>query len=479
MNFRPVFIVALLASLLCDFGPGNVSPASLSFLSQIAYNANGTYAPSTLPIWCVNSHTSNSTGAIPASQNVLLAKTTLGATCLRTDANNWDQVEGSLGVYTWTNSDTYFNAICAAAIHPIFVATYNNALYSSGIFTAITGGSNITGYSNFNVAAVNRLIGTNGCTNVIAEEFNEPNLTIWTTSTWNGYTYAGMLGTVSASIKTAQPGVKVSSGGVSPGPGTAANAWVSGLVGAGTTFTNVDYYGSHPYNYNIGTPALTPPCDQILLDVNYISVAGGAISQGAAQVRPIAVTEYGVPWDGLGSSVTQAVLNLQGSCIGEAALDSIIGGFAIFTPYDLIDDGINYTLTDQNSFGLFFNGTATSGSPITGATAYGIKPAGTAYQEVIACSANTTGYTASFNTTLSVETLTFSNGSGKCFAIWTFDATSTKSYSNTIGTFSSVTCKDLLGNSYTNTYSGGVLSMTIRTYTGSTGTGPAICTALN
>lgn len=471
--------VALLASLLCGFGPGAVAPANLSFLSQIAYNASGTYPVSKLPVWCVNSHTSNSTGAIPASQNVLLAKTTLGASCLRTDANDWDQVEQSLGVYTWTNSDTYFNAICAAGIHPLFVATYNNALYSSGVFQAITGSTNITGYSNFNVAAVNRLIGTNGCTNVVAEEFNEPNLTIWTTSTWNGYTYAGMLGTVSAAIKTAQSSVKVSSGGVSPGPGTAANAWVSGLVGAGTTFTNVDYYGSHPYNYSTGTPALTPPCDQILLDVNYIALNGSAVSQGTSQAKPIAVTEYGVPWDALGLSVTQAVLNAQGSCIGEAALDAVIGGFVIFTPYDLIDDGISYTATDQNSFGLFFNGTASSGSPITGASSYGIKPAGTAAQEVFGCAAPNAPYTLSFNTGISAETMTFPNALGACIAVKTFDSSSAKSYSSAIGVFSSVVCKDLLGNSYSSTYVGGVLSISsLQTYNGSPGTGAAICVAL-
>jgi hypothetical protein len=474
-SWLPSLILACITSAAWAIGPGTVVDSGLSQQSSFYYNVNGTYAASLLPKWCVNAHTSTAT----AAENVALMQN-VGASCARVDATNWDQVEQSLGVYTWTASDTLWNAVCGAGINPIFVATYNNTLYGAASYNVlISGSTQITGYSNYDVAALNRLIGTNGCSKVVNEIFNEPNLTQWTTSIWSGQAYAGVAATVAAAAKAAQPGVIVITGGASPGTGTEPpQAWLGGVVGAGASLANFGGYGLHPYAYNEGTPALTGvPTTQLVTDT--VAFAQSARSgAGQTTAKPIYITEYGFPLQAFGSApsscASPSVCQTQGIYMAYAMLTSVALFVPYFTEYDLIDDGTSYSATDQNTFGMFYNGSASSGNPVTGATPYGIKPQGTAFQSVTGCTAGTTSYNLSYNTSNNVETETFNKSGGACLAIFTWDASNTKSYSANIGTFSSVTCKDVLGNSVSCTYSGGNLSVSV-----SASVGPVIVTAVN
>lgn len=453
---------------------GNTVNTGLSQQSTFYYNASGTYSASLLPKWCVNGHTATAS----AAQNVTLINT-VGAKCARIDATNWDQIELSLGVYTWTASDALWNAMCGAGIQPIFIATYNNTLYGAAtVFTTISGSTQINGYSNYTVAALNRLVGTNGCVNPIAELFNEPNLTQWTTSTWAGSAYIGVAATVAAAAKAAQSTITVITGGASPGVGTVPpQLWLGGAVGSSPTLTNISGYALHPYNYNEGTPALTPnPAPQLAVDTAAFSQVAAS---GVGQVtnKPIYITEYGFPLQAFGAApstcVSPSTCQTQGLYMAYAMLTAIPLFVPYFVQYDLVDDGTSYSATDQNTFGLFYNGSASSGNPVTGATPYGIKPQGKAFQSVAACTLNATSFNLSYNTSINVETETFNkSGSNACLAIFTWDPSSTKSYSASIGTFSSVICADVFGNIVTCTYSGGTLSLNV-----STSVGPVIVTA--
>lgn len=468
-------IVAAVAFLLLGLGPGTSVITGLSQQSAFYYNASGTYSGSLLPKWCVNAHTATASGA----QNVTLMQT-VGAQCARVDATNWDQVELSPGVYTWTGSDPLWNAVCGAGIQPIFVAAYNNTLYgAASVFTTISGSTQINGYSNYTVAVLNRLVGTNGCVNPIAELFNEPNLTQWTTSTWTGSAYIGVATTTAAAAKAAQPSATVITGGASPGTGTVPpQLWLGGAVGSSPTLTNISGYGLHPYAYNEGTPSLTPlPATQLATDTLAFSrVAASGVGGGTN--KPIYITEYGFTLQAFGSApstcAAPSTCQTQGLYLAYGMLTAVPLFVPYFVQYDLVDDGTSYSASDQNTFGMFYNGSASSGNPVTGATAYGIKPQGQAFQSITGCTAGATSFNLSYDTTLNVETEAFNKSTGKCFAVFTWDASGTKSYSATIGAFSSVTCKDVFGNSFACTYSGGVLSASI-----STTTGPLIATAAN
>lgn len=469
-------LVALAALSFLGLGPGTTVVTGLSQQASFYYNTNGTYSASLLPKWCVNAHTTTATGA----QNVTLMQT-VGAQCARVDATNWDAVEPSPAPpYSWTASDALWNSICAAGIQAIFVATYNNTLYgAASVFTTISGSTQITGYSNYTVAALNRLVGTNGCTNPVAELFNEPNLTQWTTSTWAGSAYIGVASTVAAAAKAAQPSTTVITGGVSPGTGTVPpQLWLGGAIGSSPSLANISGYGLHAYAYNESIPALTPlPATQLATDtLAFSQVAASGIGGGTS--KPIYITEYGFPLQAFGavpaSCASPSICQTQGLYLAYGMLTAIPLFVPYFVQYDLIDDGTSYSASDQNTFGMFYNGSATSGNPVTGATAYGIKPQGQAFQSISGCTVGTITFNLSYDTILNIETEAFTKSTGKCLAIFTWDASGTKAYSTNIGTFSSVSCKDVFGNSFACTYSGGVLSASI-----STTTGPLIATALN
>lgn len=460
-----LFKIAILAFLSLGIGPGTSVVTGLSQQSSFYYNVNGTYSASLLPKWGVNAHTATAT----AAQNVSLMQT-VGAQVARVDATNWDQVETVLtgpATYNWTNSDALWNAICGASIQPIFIATYNNTLYgAASVFTTISGSTQISGYSNYVIAGLNRLVVTNHCLNPLAELYNEPNLTQWTTSTWAGSAYISVASTVAAAAKAAQSSAIIITGGASPGVGTEPpQLWLGGAVGSSPTLTNISGYGLHPYNYNEGTPTLTPsPAIQFATDtLAFSQVAASGIGGGTN--KPIYITEYGFPLQAFGSAPsscsTPSTCQTQGLYLAYAMLTSV----SLFTPYfiqyDMIDDGISYSATDQNTFGLFYNGSATSGNPVTGATAFGIKPQGQAFQSITGCTANATTFNLSYNTSNNVETETFNKSTGACLAIFTWDQSGSKSYNSNIGAFSSVACKDIFGNTVSCTYSNGNLSFTL------------------
>lgn len=478
----PRMIGALLALLLFGGYTTVVVPTALNPLAQIAWNAQGTYAASTLPKVCVNGHTNTAT----AAQTVSLLKTgttALGASCARIDYN-WDVLETVANRYDWTLGSpsfaSYFGTICAAGIQPIFNATYNNPLYASGVFVAVTAGINANAWGAFGAAQATESQFLS-CPSPSVDAFNEANLVIWTTVQWSGSAYAPVLATFLSAVKTALPGMKVISSGPSPGPGTVPTTWIAQVAGAGASLSSLDYWGYHPYAYNTSTPSLTPTPDQLLLDLKafWLYAASGGVS------KPLAITEYGFPWDAFSATVTQAALNQQGVYMGWALLNCIVAnvtlgspGVPIFAPYDLVDDGTSYTATDQNSFGLFFNGSATNGNPIAGATAFGIKPAGIAVAEVQAAMSGSISanipYVITYDMPTSAPTIAFQNTLGTTFAIWTQNGSGSKSWSKQIGNFSSVSCKDLIGNTVSCPYSSGNLSLTL-----STSTGPVIATALN
>jgi hypothetical protein len=194
-----------------------------------------------------------------------------------------------------------------------------------------------------------------------------------------------------------------------------------------------------------------------------------AFRSASTASRPVAVTEYGFPYGAVGSS-----LDKQGIFLGWAMLNAIVAAVPYFVVYDLVDDGVDYGTTNENTFGLFFNGAASADHPVPAATPYGIKPAGTAVSSVTAAMASTKFYKVSYDSAASAATITFEKPEGTTFAIWTISAARPQAYSAMIGEFASVTCKDLLGRSVPCRYQEKKLSLIL-----TTSAGPVIAIAVH
>lgn len=357
--------VALRQELPLGPSAGAASGQSINNFFVVAANVT------TLPKWCVNVH--NVTGPTTAAQNLILMNQ-IGANCAR-DALNWDLIETVSNTYNWTVSrsfDLEWSTLCGGAsptgILPIMAPTYNNGLYAATIYTVIAPGANTTAYSNFAVAAANHFIGGTLCPGgFVIEHANEPNLTIgslWWATAWLGSAYGTFAQTGAAAVKAAQPSLIDLTGGLSPGPGTAVTTFATSMVAS--SMTSINYYSSHPYSYNEGTPNSTPTPQQLIVDQGNVATAV------LAQSKPLVITEYGFPLQALGSDCTSATSkNNQGIFTSWGMGSTLVLQTLYHAVYDLVDDGANCNATDQNTFGMFYHPGAF--------TPLGIKPAGTAF----------------------------------------------------------------------------------------------------
>jgi hypothetical protein len=441
LKFAPVISISALAfGFLRDVPPG------LSALDQIAFHGQGVFPASRLPQMCVAIHPSTATGF----ENLRLLQE-VGASCARSDGETWEGIETSKGVYNWTSEDSLWLPICAAHLSAIMVLTYNNTLYAPSVYHPISPGQNALAFANFARATANHYAPR--CTKSLAiEVFNEPNLLVWTTSQWTGHQYAPVLAEVASFVKSVQPRVKIYSGGVSPGDGTQPpNTFVAGMIGT-ASLVDVDDFAIHPYNFTESPTPPTPPPEHILLDLDSFAVSA------RRDRRQIVNTEYSFPYQAVGNN-----LDVQGRYVARAMLATIIGGYPFYTHYDLIDDGTDYSV-DQNTFGLLWNRSAKS--------PYALKPAGVAFKSITGAMSGTQSFRITYDHTHHVATITFTKSTGKVFAIETWDDDSSKSYSTSIGSFLSVSCKDVLGKPYACSYFNGTLSMLL-----TPAAGPVIVTA--
>lgn len=447
MNRGRVHVSASTIGVLLALGfSGNIIASLMPSIERSPYVRQGTFPPSRLPRICVSIHPSTASG----TKNLALLQE-VGATCARSDGATWEGIETSKGIYNWASQDSFWLPICRAGLSVIMVPTYNNTLYAPSIFRPIAAGANTQAFVNFAVAMADHY--ASRCPGGLTiEVFNEPNLPIWTSSQWTGSQYAPVLAAVSSAVKAAQPRVKVYSGGVSPGPGTQPPNVFAAEMTRAARFPHVDAYGVHPYNYSNSSPLRTPPPEQILIDL-----AAFRDSLGRDR-KPIANTEYGFPYHAVGND-----LALQARYVARAMLATITGGYPLYTQYDLIDDGTDYS-NGENTFGLVYSGKAKP--------PYGMKPAGVAFEAVTRAMAGTKSYRVAYDVGQHVITIAFTKSAGKAFAIETWDADGPKSFLSSIGRFSTVTCQDVLGNPYACSYSDGKLSMML-----TAASGPVIVTA--
>jgi len=410
--------------------PGLASPAALNAapapeIATLISAAQGTYPASKLPVICVALHQST---ASPAQNLALLRK--IGAGCARTDIS-WASIEraGSAGAYDWQDVDDLWSPLCRAGIRPIMIA----------------------GYNNFAVAIANHYSAM--CPHMAVELFNEPSARNWTGTPWSGASYAFMLAPVSAAIKAAQPSVTVYSGGIGLDPHDPAG-WITQMTGAGQRFPGVDAYALHPYFYETPPPGTAVP-EQLLIDAAHFARDAGS----SGQAKPIALTEYGFPL-----KLVQGDLGKQGIYVARGILASIIGRYRVQTIYDLVDDGTG-DADPENTYGLFQNAAAE--------VPYGMKPAAIAFRSVTEAMAKARTFTVAFDAAISAPTISFDKSNSEVFIAWTYDASGAKSYRRPIGSFSHVSCEDVLGKTYPCSYANGILSMTL-----SESSGPVVATAL-
>lgn len=432
---------------------------------------------SSLPKWCTNVHNVGSPGTT-AAQNLTLMQT-VGANCAR-DALNWDIIETSSGVYVWTaanNFDTEWSTYCGAGLFGILVATYNNPLYSAGslVFAAIAVGSNTTAYTNFVTAAANHFIGNTLCPNGFAlEYYNEPNLPQWTNSVqWAGGPYAVLAQAGAAATAAAQPNVVNYSGGLVQGPGTNPRDY-SVQMQAGSTMSNVQQNAINPYDYS-GTPSTTFGPVNLLFDIKEF------MSGLNAPLKPWPITEHNYPTSSLiNQDCGTSNVNQQGVWLGWSMLNAVLLGLPVYTQYDLVNDGT--TCVTEQTWGLFKNPSDTP--------SLGIRPAGTAFQNVAKVCAGSTDanylnytYDVLYYPGQATYEWIVHKTNGTCRAVWfqnTFPygtaAAATGAslpYSEKVGNTTILSAIDLLGNSVACSVSAGVLSCPALNET----TGPLIITS--
>jgi len=396
---------------------------------------------SSLPLLGVNTHLNRGGaggGPTPNATNISLLQTTSSA-ITRIDMVNWDQIEQSLGVYTWTVPDAMIALLRSAGIKFNIPLGYSNPLYGSpGYNSGLTTQAQITAYCNYCVAAANRYNGPD----VQFEVRNEVNISFGWAPSPNSSFYTNMMKQAAAAIKAAQPTAVVLTSGISnEGAYPSWGNFVQGMAAAGN-LANADGVAFHPYGQ--GDLVGQPPESSLFHIIDYLNATG--------RQKPLYLNEWGYPYSWSSNSTgRQAIL------VARMLLTAIIAGPKTFIAYDLIDDGTDYT-NDENTYGLYD-------------ASYAIKPAGTAWLAIMGALAGCTSYGFGFDPVQKLCVLTVMRSAGQSVIAWTYD-TGTKTVLKIVNAFTSYTLKNLAGSAQSISVSNGVASFSV-TEAG----GPVILTA--
>lgn len=404
---------------------GLISPPTVNTPATALFSAA---AAATLPAMGVATHQSTTQvpKAIPDAQNLAMANF-VGATLLRVDCN-WQDTEQVAGVYDFSRLDPFTGAIRGAGLSVQLVCAYGNSNYTGGnFFTGPATAPQRTAYSNWVAAVANHF----GSTGFIYEIWNEPNLGTggyaWAPAA-NASDYSALLTAAAAAIKGAKPAAVVISGGLSPGSGIAPNTFI--VTVAGGTLTNVDGFGSHPYNS--GDVSGSKPEDSIT-DV-------AALAAAASSLKPIYASEVGYSQDWV--SFTQS---RRAIFVARLLLASIISRTKQICIYDMVCDGTD-PVQHESNFGLFdYNFLA--------------LPPATAYASIVASLALCVTYAATQYAAQKVYELTITRTLSRSKIIWGYGPNVV--YSENVGAFSAIQVRDVFGNSVAFGQVGNVITINV------------------
>lgn len=218
----------------------------------------------------------------------------MGAGWVRLDVN-WQHVEGTPGVYDWSEPDALISAARAEGLNVLGVLVYAPAW---AINTAVPSGQapyDQAAYAAFTAAAAARYA-PQGVTHW--EIWNEPNLEDFWEADANVTAYGELLRDAATAIRAQVPAAKIVTGGLGPSTDSGADeanfdlsplTFVEQLYAGGYN-DSFDYLGVHPYSFP-EQPSLAASWNTFHLmgDMRNIMVANGDAA------KQIWATEVGAP----------------------------------------------------------------------------------------------------------------------------------------------------------------------------------------
>jgi MYXO-CTERM domain-containing protein len=243
----------------------------------------------------------------------------------------WDWVETSPGFYDFGGFDTFFDALDARGMKPIFILDHGNALYCEGPPSTLDAQ---TAFAAFALAAAKHFAGRGAR----FEIWNEPNNASFWPPTPDPLAFSGLAQVAASAVHTGDPTARVITGGIS---------WFDfDYLGAELrdgAATHADAVGVHPYR---GTdPPETLPA--------HVVEANLAIGDDATldSALPLWDTEWGYASSQFGAGDSEPARQRQAVFAARRMLAARLVGFPLAVWYDLRDDGTTPELDEEN-FGL-------------------------------------------------------------------------------------------------------------------------------
>lgn len=342
--------------------------------------------------------------AVPDATNVALAQA-IGAKVIRLDAF-WAAIEGSLGVYNWSSKDGLISAARNAGMTVVLILGYGNTLYGMASATsAPTTQAQITGLANLGVSALNRY----GTSNIIYEVWNEQNLV----GQWNGSpsasAFSSVFSAVNSAMKAVNPACTVIAGGLGTqgqGPPNDPNTYAAAF----SALTTSDGIADHPYNNK--PENILADCSSFVASIN----------------KPFYITEFGYTVPNIPKK-TQAQ---KGNWLSRGILCALGSGAKTLIVYNLISDSTDPTNV-AGSFGMYdFN--------------YNPLAAATQFSAIAALCANCR-VMERFRYSEGAHQINFYQNDGSVSCVVWGETITDFGVTLNIGSYSSLSAVDLLGNS--------------------------------
>lgn len=435
---------AYMASLSINVYASAGNPASVQS-TNLASIFSG-HAASTLPQFGINTHeTVDNLGVtpIPPANNLAMAQT-LGVSLVRIDAVDWQNIEGSLGVYSYTVSDPFITGVSGfrtAGMTVQLIVAYSNTLYEATIFTGPTDSAGKTAYNNYAGGAATGVVAHYGATGFIYELWNEPNIGCgvpgnyaWSL-TANASDYSTLATGAAAAIVGRTAAAKIITAGLAP-TGCGSNPAPFGTtMNTALTWTNFQGAGLHPYNN--GVTSSTFP-EQSVAD----SAAFAAAVTNASAIY----------WSEVGYTVgdTSNSESLKGVYDSRLVLSAVLAQTKQIALYELASSA---------GFGLFDS-------------SFNILPAGTAYKNLITALTGCTTIDALQYSLQSFWEVTCHVAGGVRRIVWS--SVSSFVFVSNESSISAASATDLFGNSVPVTVNGSAASISL-TVAG----GPVVLTVTN